>query len=148
MYEYANIYIQSLGHLRNEEISFSLVCPAFIHQYIHSIWTCCRTLHAAASFNEAHHVRSFHFLNNLKKGKSCNVIFNPALALVWFICTNMCHLPCMVSLRRKRPPTWWYQNSTHHFCWRTCGSLYILGRTISKAIYLPCEPVKHNTYIH
>lgn len=67
--------------------------------------------------------------------------------LVWTDCQKSTFLPCKVSLRRKRPPTWWSQNSTHHFYWRTCGSLYILERTISAAIYLRYEPVNTNHII-
>lgn len=57
-------------------------------------------------------------------------------------------LPCKVSPHRKMPPTWWYQNSIHHFYWRTCGSSGIRERTISVAIYPQCEPVHNKVTAH
>ena len=130
-----------------QTIGFSLVSPALFHQGIHSLWTDCWTVHSVPTFNEANHLWSFHFLGRVEKDKSCKLTFRTS-PVPSAVTGDFPHdtVPYKVSLHRKRPPTWLHQNSTHHFYWRICGSLYILGRTTLAAIYLQYEPVQHNTY--
>ena len=86
---------------------------------------------------------SFSGQNQKRQGLWPDIQFwGSVFCLFWYDTVPQKHtLPCKVFLRKKTPPTWWYQNSTRHFYWRICGSLDILERTTSVAIYRQYEPV-------